>query len=150
MEINRPSIDLSAMTLSFWIVFVAADLAFVLTLLLTISHLFGLGLVVEPVRAIFGISVYYIEFVLALTLDLLAIYVLVGRLELYLMHRIAIGVAMLGIVVTGVRSALEMPSLMHSGFSPYGLIVPSSVYLLVLFMLALVTSSIALAERPSY
>lgn len=136
------------LSISFWVVFIAADLAFVLTLLLLVSHLFHLELITEPLRMFMRVPVYYFEFAAALVIDGIALATILGMIDLYAMHKAVIVVANFGIIAAGASSALEMSTLMHAGFTLYGLFVPSSIYLLILFMLTLVASALSLAERP--
>lgn len=133
---------------SFWVVFIVADLGFVFTLLLALSHITDLGIIHEPVRLFFGSPIYYLEFALFLTIEIVAIIALTHPFDVYRVHMITGAMSMLGILLSGAFSAFEMNTLMKEGVGAYTLLAPTSVYSLVLFMISFLASTLSLSSRP--
>ncbi len=133
---------------SFWVVFLVADIGLLFTLLLSISYITDLKFIQEPVRFLLGLPIYYFEFLLFLVIDVVSVFVLTRDYDIYRVHMITGAMSTLGILLSGVYSALEMTTLMQQGVGAYTLLAPTSVFSLVLFMIALVAAALSLSSRP--
>lgn len=133
---------------SFWVVFIVADLGFIFTLLLALSHITDLGIIEEPVRLFLGLPIYYLEFALFLGIEIAAIVALTHAYDVYRVHMITGTLSVLGILLSGAFSALEMTTLMKEGIGAYTLLAPTSVYSLILFMISFLASALSLSSRP--